>query len=228
MLLKRAMAFRAITTLRKLCNHPGLVYQHGKILWHDETKDEAAMRIKQAQRVQQRKRVRGGGKKSTADSSDDEGDGEGLGNDDDGHELKLTEGLTWRDSGKLLVLSKVLPLWLTEGHKVLLFSQTQSMLNLMEIMMKEFSFRYMRLDGSTPVHRREGIIDTFNSDDSVFIMLLTTRTGGMGISLTAANRVVLVDPDWNPQTDVQVSIMIMRFLDYVTAQQEILNALHAI
>ena len=54
-----------------------------------------------------------------------------------------------------------------------------------------------------PLVFEEGIINKFNNDPSVFVMLLTTRTGGVGISLTAANRVVLIDPDWNPQTDVQ-------------------------
>jgi SNF2 family DNA or RNA helicase len=105
--------------------------------------------------------------------------------------LLSADDLKWEDSGKLTVLAKVLPLWYNEGHKVLLFSQTQSMLNLLEVMMKEFSFRYMRLDGSTPVARREGIIETFNKDPTVFLMILSTRTGGVGISLTAANRVVL-------------------------------------
>ena len=81
--------------------------------------------------------------------------------------------------------------------------QTQSMLNLIEMMIKQLSYNYMRLDGSTAISKREGIISKFKEDDSVFIMLLTTRTGGVGISLTAANRVVIVDPDWNPQTDIQ-------------------------
>lgn len=124
--------------------------------------------------------------------------------DDEEEDFPLNE-VAWEDSGKLLVLSKVLPLWHREGHKVLLFSQTQSMLNLIEVLLRDhFNFRFMRLDGSTAIAKRQSIIDTFNSDPSVFLMLLTTRTGGVGISLTAANRVVLLDPDWNPQTDVQV------------------------
>jgi DNA excision repair protein ERCC-6 len=113
--------------------------------------------------------------------------------------------IRWEDSGKLMVLWKVLPLWYSEGHKVLLFTQTHSMLNLLELMMKQFSFRFMRLDGMTPVSKREGIIETFNKDPTVFLMILTTRTGGVGISLTAANRVVLIDPDWNPQVRIDTS-----------------------
>lgn len=48
------------------------------------------------------------------------------------------------------------------------------------------------------------LIDRFNADDSIFVMLLTTRTGGVGVNLTGADRVILFDPDWNPSTDMQV------------------------
>lgn len=49
------------------------------------------------------------------------------------------------------------------------------------------------------------LIDRFNADESIFVMLLTTRTGGVGVNLTGADRVILFDPDWNPSTDMQVS-----------------------
>ena len=65
------------------------------------------------------------------------------------------------------------------------------MLNLVEVMIKQLSYSYLRLDGSTTINKRQGIIDSFNNDPSIFVLLLTTRTGGVGISLTAANRVVL-------------------------------------
>ena len=181
----RTMPFRAINTLRKLCNHPALVYRSGRVVWHD---------------------LPSGG----ADCDDDGAPAGGIGvkkrkrpSDSNGDGPLDPSDLVWEESGKLMVLSRVLPLWFSEGHKVLLFSQTQSMLNLLEVMMKSFSFRFLRLDGSTPVAKREGIIDKFNSDPTVFLMILSTRTGGVGISLTAANRVVIVDPDWNPQTDCQ-------------------------
>lgn len=50
----------------------------------------------------------------------------------------------------------------------------------------------------------QALIDRFNSDESIFVMLLTTRTGGVGVNLTGADRVILFDPDWNPSTDMQV------------------------
>lgn len=86
-----------------------------------------------------------------------------------------------------------MPEWFRQGHKVLLFSQTRTMLNILERLLSsdpDTQFKYMRLDGSTPVGRREGIISRFNTDPTVFLILLTTRTGGVGISLTGADRVV--------------------------------------
>ena len=180
---KKTMSFRAVTTLRKLCNHPALVYHMGRIIW-DESKEKA----------QQKK------SNPNITAAEEESD------DDDvevNSSLLRSQDLVWSDSGKLLVLSKILPLWFNEGHKVLIFAQTQTMLNLIEVMIKELHFRYLRLDGSTAIPRRAGIVDTFNKDPTIFVILLTTRTGGVGISLTSANRVVLFDPDWNPQTDIQ-------------------------
>ena len=48
------------------------------------------------------------------------------------------------------------------------------------------------------------MVDRFNSDAGIFAALLTTRVGGVGVDLTGVDRVVLIDPDWNPQTDAQV------------------------
>lgn len=90
----------------------------------------------------------------------------------------LASDIKWEDSGKLQVLSQILPSWQQEGHKVLLFSQTQSMLNICEVLLKKLGFAYSRLDGSTPVGQRENIIRSFNAKDSdIFVMLLTTRAG---------------------------------------------------
>ena len=63
------------------------------------------------------------------------------------------------------------------------------MLDLVELMIKELNMNYLRMDGNTPIKSRSGIVHKFNNDNNVFIILLTTRTGGVGISLTAANRV---------------------------------------
>ena len=64
-------------------------------------------------------------------------------------------------------------------------------------------FRYLRLDGQTPVQERQYLIDEFNKDPDIFIFILSTRAGGLGINLTAANTVILHDLDFNPYNDKQ-------------------------
>ena len=57
-------------------------------------------------------------------------------------------------------------------------------------------YRYHRMDGSTAVVQRARLIDDFNENDSVFVFLLTTKVGGIGVNLTGADRVLVYDPDW--------------------------------
>ena len=64
-------------------------------------------------------------------------------------------------------------------------------------------FSYLRMDGNTPVLQRPALIDQYQSDPSIFLFIMTTRTGGIGVNLTKADRIILYDPDWNPTTDVQ-------------------------
>ena len=63
--------------------------------------------------------------------------------------------------------------------------------------------RFFRLDGSTPVQERQSLIDGFNEDPAIFVFVLSTRAGGLGINLTAANTVILHDLDFNPYNDKQ-------------------------
>lgn len=108
-------------------------------------------------------------------------------------------------SGKLKVLAQVLDQWKTQGHKVLLFTQTQQMLNIIENHVIAKGYVYRRMDGNTPVKQRMSLIDEFNEGNHVFIFILTTKVGGLGTNLVGANRVVIFDPDWNPSTDMQVT-----------------------
>eukprot|EP00775_Hariotina_reticulata_P009427 gene9427-9593_t len=106
-------------------------------------------------------------------------------------------------SGKLQVLSKVLAAWHKEGHKVLLFTQTQQMLDILEKLVQQANYSYHRMDGGTPIVQRGRLMDDFNMNPNRFLFLLTTKVGGLGVNLTGANRVVIYDPDWNPSTDSQ-------------------------
>lgn len=73
----------------------------------------------------------------------------------------------------------------------------------MEVLLKHLKHRYIRLDGSTPIADRIVLIDDFNTDPDIFVFLLSTRAGGLGINLTSANVVILHDIDCNPYNDKQ-------------------------
>ncbi|GLE00408.1 hypothetical protein PINS_up009165 [Pythium insidiosum] len=107
------------------------------------------------------------------------------------------------ESAKFDLLRDLLPKLKTEGHRVLIFSQWTKLLDLLEVLMSHMDYRYLRLDGSTEVAERQGLIDTYNQDTNIFVFLLSTRAGGLGINLTAADTVILHDLDFNPTNDEQ-------------------------
>lgn len=106
-------------------------------------------------------------------------------------------------SGKMKVVAQVLNVWKEQGHRVLLFTQTQQMLDILENFLTTSGHNYRRMDGVTPIKQRMALIDEFNESREVFIFILTTKVGGLGTNLTGADRVIIFDPDWNPSTDVQ-------------------------
>ncbi|KAG8011946.1 SWI/SNF-related matrix-associated actin-dependent regulator of chromatin subfamily A containing DEAD/H box 1B [Nibea albiflora] len=107
------------------------------------------------------------------------------------------------DSGKFHHLTKLLASLKNKGDRVVLFSQFTMMLDIVEVLLKHLKHRYVRLDGSTPIADRIVLIDEFNTDPDIFVFLLSTRAGGLGINLTSANVVILHDIDCNPYNDKQ-------------------------
>ncbi|KAI5622617.1 sWI/SNF-related matrix-associated actin-dependent regulator of chromatin subfamily A containing DEAD/H box 1B [Silurus asotus] len=107
------------------------------------------------------------------------------------------------DSGKLHLLTPLLTDLKEQGHRVALFSQFTMMLDILEVLLKHHKHRYIRMDGSTPMSNRIVLIDQFNTDLDIFVFLLSTRAGGLGINLTSANVVILHDIDCNPYNDKQ-------------------------
>ncbi|CAJ0926086.1 unnamed protein product [Ranitomeya imitator] len=77
------------------------------------------------------------------------------------------------------------------------------MIHILEAFILGIGYTYLKMDGTTTVASRQPLISKFNEDSSIFVFLLTTRVGGLGVNLTGANRVVIYDPDWNPSTDTQ-------------------------
>lgn len=120
-------------------------------------------------------------------------------------------------SGKMQVLKNLLQLWQKEGHRTLVFCQTKQMLDILEKFVSSMRrvdiendeivegdyFHYLRMDGSTPIGKRQTLVDSFNNNKYFDCFLLTTKVGGLGVNLTGADRVIIYDPDWNPSTDIQ-------------------------
>ena len=136
-------------------------------------------------------------------------------------------------SGKMQVVKALLELWKEQGNKTLLFAQHRIMLDILEKFIGSIGgFNYRRMDGTTPIHTRQGLVDEFNNNPNAHVFLLTTKVGGLGINLTGANRVIIYDPDWNPSTDVQArerawrlgqkrEVMIYRLMTAGTIEEKI-------
>ncbi|XP_047558136.1 DNA excision repair protein ERCC-6 isoform X2 [Lutra lutra] len=109
----------------------------------------------------------------------------------------------WKRSGKMIVVESLLKIWHKQGQRVLLFSQSRQMLDILEVFLRAQKYSYLKMDGTTAIASRQPLITRYNEDTSIFVFLLTTRVGGIGVNLTGANRVIIYDPDWNPSTDTQ-------------------------
>jgi ATP-dependent DNA helicase len=107
-------------------------------------------------------------------------------------------------SGKMLLLERLLPALFKDDHKVLIFSQFTTMLDIIEDWALQIhQWECCRIDGGVSQDNRQKQIKAFNTDKNVKLFLLSTRAGGLGINLTSADTVVIFDSDWNPQQDLQ-------------------------
>ncbi|KAL0242626.1 hypothetical protein GEMRC1_005189 [Eukaryota sp. GEM-RC1] len=107
-------------------------------------------------------------------------------------------------SGKVMLLDRLLGKLFQRGSKVLIFSQMVRMLDILSEYMQFKNFKFQRLDGSMRSLDRKKAMEVFNDPEGdCFCFLLSTRAGGLGINLTAADVVVIFDSDWNPQNDLQ-------------------------
>ncbi|CAK5279999.1 unnamed protein product [Mycena citricolor] len=115
-------------------------------------------------------------------------------------------------SAKLVLLKSLLPKLKARGHRVLLFSQFVLALDVVEDFLNGEGYRSLRLDGNTKSKDRQKDMDEFNREGSdVFIYLLTTRAGGVGINLYTADTVIIFDPDFNPHQDLQAIARAYRY-----------------
>ncbi|KAI1100661.1 SNF2 family N-terminal domain-containing protein [Jackrogersella minutella] len=107
-------------------------------------------------------------------------------------------------SGKMLLLDRLLPELFARGHKVLVFSQFKTQLDILHDYCAGLKgWNVCRIDGGVSQEERRQQIKEFNEDPDFRIFLLSTRAGGQGINLASADTVILFDSDWNPQQDLQ-------------------------
>lgn len=112
---------------------------------------------------------------------------------------------TIEQSAKLETMMHLVEKMTNQSHKILIFSQSTKMLNIIERSLLEvLSLSVSRIDGDTKERVRQKLVDDFNDPKSLQnVMLLSTKAGGVGITLTGADRVILFDPSWNPSEDDQ-------------------------
>jgi TATA-binding protein-associated factor len=174
--------FQALQYMRKLCNHPGLVLQpkhpkYDEITSQLKHEGSSIWDIKNAPKLQALT------------------------------ELLIDCGIT---GGVLGAKSDVEALTSGSGvvsqHRALIFCQVREMIDRVEkdvLKAKLPGVTYLRLDGSVDPKDRFGIVEKFNADPTIDLLLLTTHVGGLGLNLTGADTVIFVEHDWNPMKDLQ-------------------------
>ncbi|CAI6097882.1 unnamed protein product [Clonostachys chloroleuca] len=105
--------------------------------------------------------------------------------------------------GKWKVLKKLLKFWHSNQDKVLVFSHSVRLLRILQHLFTSTSYTVSYLDGSLSYEARQETVDNFNSDPNQFVFLISTKAGGVGLNITSANKVVIIDPHWNPSYDLQ-------------------------
>ncbi|WFD35447.1 TATA-binding protein-associated factor mot1 [Malassezia cuniculi] len=174
--------FQTLQYLRKLANHPSLVLdeslpRHAKLAQQISAQRGTLAGLAQAPKLQALRQLLldcGIGQETSADA-----------------------GIMASAVGDAAAVSQ---------HRVLIFCQMRQMLDVIENdLLRPLmpSVTYMRLDGSVSTDKRHNIVQTFNSDPSIDVLLLTTSVGGLGLTLTGADTVIFVEHDWNPMKDLQ-------------------------
>ncbi|KAK7534580.1 putative DNA excision repair protein [Phyllosticta citricarpa] len=106
--------------------------------------------------------------------------------------------------GKWKILRKLLQFWYANGDKVLVFSHSVRLLQMLKMLFTTTTtYNVSYLDGAMTYEQRAQEVSDFNADPQQFVFLISTRAGGVGLNITSANKVVVFDPNWNPAYDLQ-------------------------
>lgn len=186
-----ANVLSSITALKKLCNHPLLIF------------DEMGKSNTKLPGFENCARFFTNAKQDGAD--------------DPGSALNRRGGSTQRTchpewSGKMLLLDRLmLSMKKSTTDRIVIVSNYTQTLDVVSDLCRERNLPFVRLDGTTSAKKRKNLVDAFNDPTTnSFAFLLSSKAGGCGLNLIGANRLVLFDPDWNPATDKQAAARIWR------------------
>jgi SNF2 family DNA or RNA helicase len=115
----------------------------------------------------------------------------------------LLPGISARSSSKVSLLMESLLASSAQGHRAIVFSQWTSLLDRVEPHLRDSQISFQRIDGSTS--NRDKIVSEFQEEDGPGVLLLSLKAGGVGLTLTAADHVYILDPWWNPAVEDQAS-----------------------
>ncbi|CAH1426001.1 unnamed protein product [Lactuca virosa] len=181
--VKQTKILAYITALKKLCNHPKLIYDTMKSGKPGTSGFENCMRFFPPEMFSGRSGSWTGG---------------------DGSWVEL--------SGKMQVLARLLAhLRKRTDDRIVLVSNYTQTLDLIVQLCRERRYPFLRLDGSTSISKRQKLVNCFNDPSKdEFAFLLSSKAGGCGLNLIGGNRLVLFDPDWNPANDKQAAARVWR------------------
>ncbi|XP_012936041.1 DNA excision repair protein ERCC-6-like [Aplysia californica] len=176
LLMTKKSPLVALTVLKKICDHPRLLSKRAclQLGLDGDSYDEEALEQPSAY-------------ESAANQID-----------------MIPDEVLVGESGKMQVLVDLVDRLREEGHRTLIFSQSRKLLDIISKVVKNRGHKVARLDGKvTQMSDRDAIVKKFQNDPSYTIFLLTVQVGGVGLTITAADRVIIYDPNWNPATDAQ-------------------------
>ena len=145
------------------------------------------------------------------------------------------DDVIFKSSGKFELLDRIIPKLLNCGHKILIFSQMTHLMDILQLFFDYKGFRHLRLDGNTKADDRGSQMEIFNNEKSEYkIFILSTRAGGLGLNLQAADTVIIFDSDWNPQMDIQAQdrahrigqkheVRVLRLITQTKIEEDILS-----
>lgn len=146
----------------------------------------------------------------------------------------VLEDKEWLNSGKVGLLMDHIKEIMARKERVLVFSLFTQVLDILEKVLTIGNIKFLRLDGQTSVDTRQDLIDTFYDDDTIPVFLLSTKAGGFGINLVAANNVIIFDQSFNPHDDRQAEdrahrvgqtseVLVTRFISKGTIEENMLQ-----